>query len=83
MKVISIDVGIKNMAYCIFDISAGVIIRDWKVVSLMDAVEDATYNCVCPLKKRTTVCHPLQSVKFHFLRVLNIQTLSSKFFFDI
>jgi hypothetical protein len=40
MKAISIDVGIKNMAYCIFDISGGgggVVVRDWRVVSLMNA----------------------------------------------
>jgi hypothetical protein len=36
MKVISFDVGIKNMAYCIFDISTNPIhIVEWKVVSLL------------------------------------------------
>ena len=36
MKVISFDVGIKNMAYCLFDISGNQkTIIDWKVVSLL------------------------------------------------
>ena len=40
MKVISFDVGIKNMAYCLYDISGDhVSITDWKVLSLME--EDA------------------------------------------
>ncbi|NBY39416.1 MAG: hypothetical protein EBQ66_00505, partial [Flavobacteriia bacterium] len=37
MKVISIDVGIKNMAYCVFEVSGGrVVVLDWRVVSLMN-----------------------------------------------
>lgn len=34
MKLISFDIGIKNMAYCVFDASGGVV--DWNVVSLMN-----------------------------------------------
>ena len=34
MKTISFDVGIKNMAYCIFDCSSGIDILDWKVLNL-------------------------------------------------
>jgi len=47
MKVISFDVGIKNMAYCLFDISGtDVSIADWKVLSLMDEeVPIAFCNC--------------------------------------
>ena len=38
MRVISFDIGIKNMAYCIFDISGGIpiIIHDWNVLNLLD-----------------------------------------------
>jgi hypothetical protein len=36
--VISFDIGIKNMAYCIFDISPGnpITIHDWNVLNLLD-----------------------------------------------
>ena len=38
MRVISFDIGIKNMAYCIFDISGGIpiAIHDWNVLNLLD-----------------------------------------------
>ena len=58
MKVISIDVGIKNMAYCIFDVSGGgVVIRDWRVVSLMNAeVSPPRFcNAVCVSKSSKKV----------------------------
>lgn len=46
-KVISFDVGIKNMAYCLFDISGtSVQIADWKVISLMDE-ESPIAQCNC------------------------------------
>ena len=36
MKIASFDVGIKNMAYCIFDVSGSVVsIADWNVVNLL------------------------------------------------
>jgi hypothetical protein len=34
MSIISFDIGIKNMAYCVFDATGGVV--DWNVVSLMN-----------------------------------------------
>jgi hypothetical protein len=54
MKVISIDVGIKNMAYCIFDVSDSVEIKDWQIVSLMneDTVEHYFCNCCCKRTKK-------------------------------
>lgn len=36
MKLISFDVGIKNMAYCIFDCSQNISIEEWDVLNLMD-----------------------------------------------
>lgn len=53
MKVISFDVGIKNLAYCLFDISGtDVSIADWKVLSLMD--EDLPVaHCNCQAKAST------------------------------
>jgi len=47
MKLISFDVGIKNMAYCIFDCSGGLCISDWNILNLMDASEHVDYICTC------------------------------------
>lgn len=52
MKLISIDVGIKNLAYCIFDASNSIL--DWNVLNLMDA-EPPTETCAC-LNKKSGVC---------------------------
>jgi hypothetical protein len=69
MKIISFDVGIKNMAYCIFDISNNTVqISDWKVLSLM---EQETPRALCsfiippkmPKKKETKPCG--HKAKYH------------------
>lgn len=44
MKTISFDVGIKNMAYCVFDCSTNVDILEWKVINLM---EEQQTNPLC------------------------------------
>lgn len=47
MKVISFDVGIKNMAYCIFeDINGELGISGWEVLNLMD-IQETTFVCDC------------------------------------
>ena len=56
MKIISFDVGIKNMAYCLFEITENTStqqckIVDWKVLSLLKE-EEPTELCGC-LKKKT------------------------------
>lgn len=58
MKVISFDVGIKNLAYCLFDIPNNVSsenkikIVDWKVLSLMgEEPEPIRCNYLCCTKK--------------------------------
>ena len=48
MKLVSIDVGIKNLAYCVFDASNAII--DWNVVNLMNA-EAPVGVCSCSNKK--------------------------------
>ena len=58
MKLISIDVGIKNLAYCVFDASN--VILDWNVVSLMNT-ESPTGICSC-LNKKGTACN--KTVKY-------------------
>lgn len=47
MKTISFDIGIKNMAYCVFDCSTNVDILEWKVISLM---EEQQTNPICSCK---------------------------------
>jgi hypothetical protein len=52
MKLISFDIGIKNMAYCIFHLETGSqpIIYDWNVLNLMDKEETEKHVCSCYLK---------------------------------
>jgi len=53
MRLISFDVGIKNMAYCIFDIDVvqpRFSILDWNVMNLMNETNTITYTCSCHLK---------------------------------
>ena len=71
MKIISFDVGIKNMAYCIFTINEPpnkipFEINDWNVVSLLEKEEPHVYcNCasVKPkvLKKVKVKVNPIQN----------------------
>jgi hypothetical protein len=52
MNVMSFDVGIKNMAYCIFSIENQVVsIKDWNVLNLMDEKEEIK-KCNCILYKK-------------------------------
>lgn len=51
MKIISFDVGIKNMAYCIFDISdTSCKIHEWTVANLLEDESEIEikYTCQCP-----------------------------------
>ena len=59
MKLISFDVGIKNMAYCIFQIAPGSpsSILDWNVLNLLE--KDAPQNsCNCYLKPKNKKTPP-------------------------
>lgn len=54
MKLISFDVGIRNMAYCIFnisDISNNVSVLDWNIINLMD-IEPDIKKCNVLLKSK-------------------------------
>ena len=54
MSIISFDIGIKNMAYCVFDASGSVI--DWNITNLMDREPD-TKTCTVlntPKNKKVT-----------------------------
>ena len=54
MKILSIDVGMKNLAYCLLNVSEtnNYDIIDWNVVNLTDSDK---YICKC-LKKNNKVC---------------------------
>ena len=50
-RVISFDVGIKNMAYCIFTVNSNILdIIEWKTINLMndeDTIKKDDYFCTC------------------------------------
>jgi galactitol-specific phosphotransferase system IIB component len=53
MRLLSFDVGIKNMAYCFFDISGEHIsVIDWNVVDLMPQNENNNYKCNVDVLKK-------------------------------
>lgn len=52
MRSISFDIGIKNMAYCILDISSHLIIKDWAVLNLM-AAEPVVQVCTCSTSNKS------------------------------
>ena len=52
-KLISFDIGIKNMAFCLFDMSNyPPDIQKWDVLNLMDVVENTQPLCSCHLKEK-------------------------------
>ena len=55
MKTISFDIGIKNMAYCIFDCSSSIDILDWQVLNLNEenTVIKKTCNAVVNSRKQS------------------------------
>ena len=65
MRLISFDVGIKNMAYCIFDIfennegSRTLSIIDWNILNLMPVIETTIPLCNCILDSKKTKKKPM------------------------
>jgi hypothetical protein len=55
MRLISFDVGIKNMAYCIFDIDTNKVfsIIDWNIMNLMNESNTIIHTCSCHLKPKS------------------------------
>jgi hypothetical protein len=50
-KLASFDIGIKNMAICVFETHAGAItIQKWEILNLMNAEPIQHHTCSCPLK---------------------------------
>jgi len=69
MNLISFDIGIKNMAYCIFciDVSNNLSIRDWNVLNLMD-IEEPNPICSCkniPKSKKAIAANCKTNAKYH------------------
>ena len=63
MKLISFDVGIKNMAYCILENTIdGVFINNWGVLNMMDD-ENITHNCECMNQTKTKKTPPKECTK--------------------
>jgi hypothetical protein len=52
MKLISFDIGIKNMAYCIIDCSLSINLLEWNVLNLLE-IEQPKPICNCFLKQKT------------------------------
>lgn len=64
MKIVSFDIGIKNMAYCVLVISDNLVhIVDWNVINLSmtpggtsGEMENSVAKCNCVLKKGSAIC---------------------------
>jgi hypothetical protein len=64
MKLISFDIGIKNMAYCFFDVSGGEqSIIDWNVLNLMEE-EVSKVVCTCNNKAKNKKSQPTVCTKY-------------------
>lgn len=79
MKIISFDVGIKNLAYCIINVdSDGFSIHDWNIINLLDKDPVAmTCNCMIPptgskKKQLNNVCDKVCGKKGKFMKHENI-----------
>jgi hypothetical protein len=63
MRVISFDVGIKNMAYCMFSLDATELgIASWSILNLMDA-EAPTQICTCATIPKSKKAQPKPCTK--------------------
>jgi len=63
MKVISFDVGIKNMAYCILEYTTDdIFINNWGVLNMMED-ENITHNCECMNKAKNKKTAPKECTK--------------------
>ena len=58
VNVMSFDIGIKNMAYCIISVDTEIKIRDWCVIDISKNDEDEREKVVevCSCKNKSTIC---------------------------
>lgn len=76
MKIMSFDIGIKNMAYCIFDISPNkeFNIVDWNILNLMDKPTSEIKKCNCVLEEKNKKKNKLlRTIIQHLLYVIKRQ----------
>lgn len=59
MKLISFDVGIKNMAFCLFHLeNQTLVVQDWGILNLMDDDNAPIFHCNCALQKKKKNVEP-------------------------
>lgn len=59
MKLISFDVGIKNMAFCLFHLeNQTLIVQDWGILNLMEDDNAPIFHCNCALQKKKKNTEP-------------------------
>ena len=65
MKVLSIDVGIKNLAHCLFDVSDKIVIQEWKIINLNHLCKcgsAATHQLCNEMLCKKHSCHTAKSL---------------------
>jgi hypothetical protein len=75
--IISFDIGIKNLAYCIFTVGTdSLLIRDWNVINLLDQNTTTTPVCNCP-KAKSGLCGKKASYVFDDKYFCNVHSKNS------
>jgi hypothetical protein len=77
--IVSFDIGIKNLAYCIFTVSKdSLIIRDWNVINLLDISGSGspTFACNCQ-KAKSGICGKKASYLFGENYFCNVHSKNS------
>ena len=79
MKIISFDVGIKNMGYCIFDICNNIpYINQWEIMDLIEEQPSETHEC-CHILKNGKKCVKKSSYRKNELHFCNVHSKQCKF----
>ena len=77
--IVSFDIGIKNLAYCIFTVSKeSLIIRDWNVINLLDVSGSTSSVPVCNCQKaKSGICGKKASYLFGENYFCNVHSKNS------
>ena len=77
--IVSFDIGIKNLAYCIFTVSPDLlIIRDWNVINLLDVSGSTSSVPVCNCQKaKSGICGKKASYFFENNYFCNVHSKNS------
>jgi hypothetical protein len=77
--IVSFDIGIKNLAYCIFTIGQdSLVIRDWNVINLLDVSGSKSTVPVCNCQKaKSGVCGKKASFMFGDMYFCNVHSKNS------